>query len=192
MSNSHSGALLASIDRTASLGSSACSSAGVGGSGGGDVATTSLVILFTLALVAGSLGNGLGVLLVLVDGPVKHVIVLETLTDEEIAEDLAQVRIIRLVIETQGTGVVQVDGKLVRETTAQDLGGSRHLLLHDTVVLLLLGSGLESLPGEGSTAEVEHDITKGLHVITAGLLCRGLARLCNVAVRLTYRHPGEC
>jgi hypothetical protein len=35
---------------------------------------------------------------------------------------------------------------------------------------LLLGSGLETLPGKGTTAEVEHDIAQGLHVVTARLL----------------------
>jgi hypothetical protein len=167
MSNSHSGALLACIDRSA-LG--ACSSASVGSRSGCDVASAAFVVLLALALV-GSLSNGLGVLLVLVDSPVKDVVVLEAFTDKEIAEDLAEVRVVRLVVEAEGAGVVQVDGELVREATAEHLGGGGHLLLHDAVVLLLLGRRLQALPGKGSAAEVEHDVSKGLHVITAGLFC---------------------
>lgn len=111
----------------------------------------------------------LGVLLVLVDGPIEDVVVLEALTDEEIAEDLAEVGVVGLVVEAEGTSVVQVDGELVGEAAAQDFGGSGHLLLHDAVVLLLLGRRLQTLPGERATAEVEHDVAEGLHIVTAGL-----------------------
>lgn len=126
-----------------------------------------------LDLAGSSSGSALSLRLrvVLVDGPVEDVIVLEALTDEEVTEDLAQVAVVGLVVETQRTSVVQVDGKLVGEASAQDLGGSSHLLLHDAVVLLLLGGSLQTLPGQGATAEVEHDITQRLHVITTGLLC---------------------
>lgn len=172
MSNSHSGALLACINRTALGGSTR--GAGIGSGSGGDVTTAALVILLALALTGG-LSNGLSILLVLVDGPIEDVVVLETLADEKVAEDLAQVRVVRLVVEAKRAGVVEVDGKLIGEATAENLGGSRHLLLHDTIVLLLLGSSLESLPGEGSTAEVEHDISERLHVITTGLLYQLLA-----------------
>jgi len=131
-----------------------------------------LLVLILGGLLTGGLGNGLGILLVFVDGPIKDIIILETLTNEEITEDLSKVRVIRLVIETEGTGVVEVDGKLVGEASAKDLGGSCHLLLHDTVILLLLGSSLETLPWKGATAEVQHNVSERLHVITAGLLCR--------------------
>lgn len=131
----------------------------------------SLVLgIFSSGLVASGLSDGLGVLLVLVDSPVEDVVVLEALANEEITEDLAEVRVVGLVVETKRTSVVEVDGKLVGEATAENLGGGRHLLLHDTVVLLLLGSGLQSLPWERATAEVEHDVSERLHVVTARLL----------------------
>lgn len=110
-----------------------------------------------------------GVFLVLVDGPVEDVVVLEGFADEEVPEDLAEVGVVGLVVEAQGTGVVEVNGEFVGVATAENLGGGGHLLFHDTVILLLLGGGLEPLPGEGATAEVEHDIAEGLHIITAGL-----------------------
>lgn len=126
-----------------------------------------------LLLIRGSLvglGNSLGVLLVLVHGPIENIVVLETLADKEIAEDLAEVGIVWLVVEAKGTGVVEVDGELIWESTAEDLGWGGHLLLHDAVILLLLGGSLESLPWEGATAEVKHDISEGLHVVTTRLL----------------------
>jgi len=170
LSNSHSGALLARIHRS-TLGGSGRGT-GIGSLGVGDVATATSLVVLLAALVAGSLlGDGLGVLLVLVHGPVEDVVVLESFADEKITEDLAEVRVVRLVIEAQGAGVVEIDGELVGESTAEDLGWGRHLLLHDAVVLLLLGRRLEALPREGATAEVKHDIAKGLHVVATGLLC---------------------
>lgn len=128
-----------------------------------------LLVFILRVLVASCLCNCLGVLLVFVDGPVEHVIVLEGLSDKQITEDLSQVRVVRLVIEAEGTGVVEIDGKFVGESTAQDLGGGSHLLLHDTVVLLFLGGSLQALPWERAAAEIEHDIAQGLHVITTRL-----------------------
>lgn len=144
---------------------------GLGGAlgGGSSAGGTGLLVVLGVGL-SGSLSNGLGVLLVLVDGPVEDIVVLEALTDEEVTEDLAEVAVVRLVVEAERAGVVEIDGELVGESTAENLGGGGHLLLHDAVVLLLLGSSLESLPGKGATAEVEHNVAEGLHVVTAGLL----------------------
>lgn len=139
------------------------------GSGSVGARGTGLVVILGSGLV-GSLGDGLGVLLVLVDSPIEDIVILETLSDEEVTEDLAEVAVVGLIVETERSSVVEVDGKLVGEATAEDFGRGGHLLLHDTVVLLLLGSSLESLPGKGATAEVKHDITKRLHIVSAGLL----------------------
>jgi hypothetical protein len=141
-----------------------CSSSGVTGANG------LFFGLVSLGLVGGGLSDGLSILLVLVDGPVKDVVVLEAFTDKEVAEDLAEVRVVGLVVEAERARVVEVDGKLVGEATAQDFGRGRHLLLHDAVVLLLLSSSLQTLPGERATAEVEHDVTERLHVVTTRLL----------------------
>ena len=122
--------------------------------------TTRWLFFFLLGswLVTGSLSHGLGVLLVFVDGPVEHVVVLEAFADKEITEDLTKIGVVRLVIETKRSSIVQIDGKLVGEATAEHLGGGSHLLLHDPVVLLLLRSSLEPLPWKRATAEVKHDV----------------------------------
>jgi hypothetical protein len=147
---------------------------GLGGTAGSHRASSrqSLATLLVLSILVllGSIHDHGSVLLVLVDGPVEDVIVLEGLANEEITEDLAEVRIIGLVVEAERTGVVQVDGEFVGETTAQDLGRGGHLLLHNAVVLLLLGSSLQTLPGKRTTAEVEHDIAQRFHIVTARLL----------------------
>lgn len=137
--------------------------------------TSRLLLLILGRLLTSSLGDGLGILLVLVHGPVEDVVVLEALTNEKVTEDLPQVGVVRLVIKAEGARVVEVDGKLVGESTAEDFSGGGHLLLHDSVVLLLLGSSLQALPGEGATAEVQHNVSKGLHVITARLLCKDIS-----------------
>lgn len=149
---------------------------GGGSTGGSSIGAGAawLLILILVGLLTSSLGNGLCILLVLVDGPVEDIIVLESLTDEEITEDLSEVRVIRLVIKAKGTSVVKVDCEFVGEATAEDLSWGGHLLLHDSVILLLLGSSLQALPRKRATAEVEHNVSKRLHIITTGLLCKKL------------------
>ena len=63
--------------------------------------SSSLVWIFLFRLFLLGLSNGLSVLLVFVDSPVEDVIVLETLADEEITEDLAEIGVIRLVVEAK-------------------------------------------------------------------------------------------
>lgn len=128
---------------------------------------------------------------VFVDRPVKDVVVLESFTDKQVAEDLPEVRVVGLVVEAERPGVVEVNGKLVGEATAEDLSGSGHLFLHNAVVFLLLGSSLESLPWKRATAEVEHDISQRLHVVAARLLCKRLAS--NQPSQMhTYQHQDGC
>lgn len=103
------------------------------------------------------------------DAPVEDVVVLITLTNEEVTEQLAQIRVVGFVIETKSARVVQEDAELVGEPTAEQVGGCGHLLLHDTVVLLLLCSGLQALPRKGPAEEVHEDVSQGLQVIATGL-----------------------
>ena len=175
--NSHSSPTLATVfDGTTTSTADANTLAGLtdrnaGSSGIGCRSMTTASVLFVVVL--GSLvglSHSLGILLVLVDGPIEDVVILEALTNEQVTEDLPQVGVVWFVVKPQGSSVIQVDGKLVWEATAQNLSGGGHLLLHDPVVFLLLGGSLESLPGKGSTAEIEHHVTKGFHVITTRLL----------------------
>src|SRR4051812_24262450 len=129
-----------------------------------------LVFTLVAALLLLCLSDGLSILLIFVHGPVEDIVVLEAFADEEVTENLAQVRVVWLVVETEGPGVVEVNGELVREAAAKDLGGSGHLLFHDTVILLLLRGSLESLPGKRAAAEVQHDITQRLHIVATRLL----------------------
>ena len=167
--HSHSGALCSRVDGAATLVVQAATGLANGGLVGAVAAGLLLSVLGLLLTLR--LGDGLGVLLVLVHGPVEHVVVLESLTDEQVAEDLAQVGVVWLVVEAEAAGVVEVDGKLVWKAAAQDFSWGSHLLLHDTVVLLLLGRRLKALPREATTAEVQHHVAERLHIITAGLLC---------------------
>lgn len=119
----------------------------------------------------GRLGRGAGVqvALILVNSPVENIVILESLADEEITEDLAEIAIVGLIVESERSSVVEVNGELVGEAAAKDFGRGGHLLLHDSVVLLLLGSSLQTLPRERATTEVEHDVAKRFHIITARL-----------------------
>src|SRR6478752_7256994 len=136
------------------------------GSSGVGTAGTGLFLVFRVGLT-GSLRDSLRVLLVLVDCPVENIIILETLTNKEVAEDLAEVAVIRLIVESKRSSVVEVDCELIGESTAENLSRGSHLLFHNAVVLLLLGGGLQALPRERAAAEIEHNVTKGLHIITS-------------------------
>lgn len=133
-------------------------------------ANTLTALLFGLSVLLAGIDDHGSILLVLVDGPIEDVVVLERLADEQVPENLPQVGVVRLVIETQGAGVVEVNGKFIGQSSAENLGRGCHLLLHDTVVLLLLGGRLQTLPRQRAATEVEHDIAQGFHVITARLL----------------------
>lgn len=130
-------------------------------------------LLLSGSLCSSLLGGSLLSLLVLVlllNGPVKDVVVLESFPDKEITEELSKVRVVGLVIESERTAVVEVDGKLVGEATAENFGRCGHLLLHNSVVLLLLGSSLETLPGELATKEVHEYVSQRFHIISTRLL----------------------
>jgi hypothetical protein len=113
---------------------------------------------------------GAVVLSATLDTPVEDVVVLVTLTDKEITEELAEVGVVRLVVEAKSTSIVQENPKFVGESSAKEIGRGGHLLLHDAVVLLLLGSSLEALPRQSTTQEVHEDISERLKIISAGLL----------------------
>lgn len=129
-----------------------------------------LFLLEDLAATSGSLVAGAGALIQsTLHAPVEDVVVLVTLADEEVAEELAKVGVVRLVIEAERAGVVQEYAELVGETAAQQVSGCGHLLLHDPVVLLLLGSSLETLPRQRATEEVHEHVGERLQIVPAGL-----------------------
>lgn len=114
---------------------------------------------------------GLGLLAsTLLHTPVEDVVVLEPFPNKQVSEEFSQVRVVGLVVEAKGAAAVEVDCHLRGESTAEELGWCGHLLLHDAVVLLLLGGRLESLPRQRSTQEVHENVAEGLEVISSRLL----------------------
>jgi hypothetical protein len=79
--------------------------AGFGGSGlvgqsSGSRCTALLVFGILVLLGVGGVDDHGSVLLVFVDGPVKDIVVLERFADKEVAENLAQIGVVGLVVET--------------------------------------------------------------------------------------------
>ena len=97
-------------------------------------------------------------LLQLDEGPVKDIVIQKVLAGKEITKDLAQIGIVGTVIEAKGAHIVEVDGKFGRVAATKRLGAGGHFLLHDSVVLLLLGACLEPLPGQRSPTKVEQNV----------------------------------
>ena len=104
------------------------------------------------------------------DAPIEDVVVLVSFANEEIAEEFAKVRIVRLVVEAKSTGIVEENSELVWEAAAEEIGRSSHFFLHNTIVFLLLSSSFEPLPREGTAEEVHKHVGEGFKVVTAGLL----------------------
>jgi hypothetical protein len=105
--------------------------------------------------------NSLGILLIVVDGPIKDIVVLETLTNEEITEDLSEIRVIRLVVKAEGMNVVEVDGELIREAMQRtSVGVVIFFSMIRSYLCFLVASSLKALPREGASAEVEHNISE--------------------------------
>ena len=118
-------------------------------------------------------GNGFGTGwsgTIMPNTPIKDIVILVALAKKEITKEFAQIGIIRPLIEAKSTSVIQEDAKLGRESTTQDICGSGHLLLHDTIVHLLLRSSLETLPGKGTSKEMYQDVSKRFEIIATSLL----------------------
>jgi hypothetical protein len=119
------------------------------------------------------LGTAAGSVIILyapLDAPIKDTIILVSLANEQVPEQLAQVQVVGFIIEAERTSIVQEDAELIGEATAEEIRGSRHLLFHYTVVLLLFGGHLEALPGKGTTKEIHQDVSEGFYIISACLL----------------------
>lgn len=84
----------------------------------------------------------------------------------------------------------EVVPELRREAAAQLVGVRGLLALQDALVLLLLGGGLEALPGQAAAQEVHEHEAQGLNVVAAALLDaqvrvdRGVARRARQVLAL--------
>jgi hypothetical protein len=66
--------------------------------------------------------------------------------------------------------VREVVPELGRESAAQLVGVRGLLALQDALVLLLLGGGLQALPGQAAAQEVHQHEAQGLDVVAPALL----------------------
>merc|ERR1711957_1095721 len=108
--------------------------------------------------------------LIVQNRPIKHEVILVSLAEEQIFQQTARVGIVRAVLEAQATAVVEVRNELRGKVLAQYLNRCRHLFLHDLLVLLLFGTGLQPLPWQTTTIEVHHYVPHRLQVVTPALL----------------------
>ena len=125
-------------------------------------------------------GHGGGSLL-FQHGPVECVVVLGVERPEEDPVELAEVHVVRRLLEPQAAAVVEVHGELCGEALAQHLfikasqrmnsdlivlpimrlarlylNRRRHLLLADLLILLLLGGRLQTLPWKRTPVDVHY------------------------------------
>jgi len=118
----------------------------------------------------GSPYGSAGSSLLLQHSPVEGVVILVVQRTEEDPKELPEIHVVWSLLKPQSTAVVEIHGKLCWETFAQNFYWGRHLLLTDLLVLLLLGGGLQSLPGQTSSVEIHQDVSQAFHVVTSALL----------------------
>lgn len=76
-------------------------------------------------------------------------------------------------VQTKLTFLTKRLCRLTWVSLAEHFDGGGHFLLTDSFILLPLGGGLESLPGQRAQVKVHEDIAEGLQVISSRLLCGG-------------------
>lgn len=89
---------------------------------------------------------------------------------QRLGEEVSEVIVVGGVLESKVSHVRQVLVELLREALAQILNRSCLLLLANLLVLLLVGSSLQTLPGQTSSEEVHEDMAKSLEIVTSRLL----------------------
>ncbi len=82
----------------------------------------------------------------------------------------AQLFVVGCISELQVAGVVQVSGKLYRQSLAQHIDRDIHLLLHDPIIFVLLRIPLNPLPRQVSHRQIHQAVAETLHVVPSALL----------------------
>lgn len=78
--------------------------------------------------------------------------------------------VVGLLLELQPLHVGQVGGELLRKAFSQSFRGVEVLHVQDLLVLVLLGLGLQLLPGQLAFSQVDEEVAQGLEIVTPGLL----------------------
>mmetsp|Transcript_12576 Transcript_12576/g.26627 ORF Transcript_12576/g.26627 Transcript_12576/m.26627 type:complete len:345 (+) Transcript_12576:829-1863(+) len=104
------------------------------------------------------------------NGPVEHVVVLESLAIKEFLEEPLEVGVIGTVLEAEGSAVFEIRSEFRGVSLTELFRAGRHFSVHDAFVLLLFGVGFESLPGKRPADEIHQDVTQRLEVVPAALL----------------------
>lgn len=89
---------------------------------------------------------------------------------EGLGKEVSEIVVVGGILESEVADIGKIFGKLLGEAFAEVLDHGRLLLLTNLLVLLLVGSGLEALPGKASTEEVHEDMAQGLKIVTTRLL----------------------
>ena len=98
----------------------------------------------------------------LLEDPVILVVIVVTTLVHQILEYFAHVIVVGSLLELQISAVLQVSVEFFWETSGERLNGRRHLLVLDTVVLVVFVFTLQSLPWQISFQKVQQNEADGL------------------------------
>lgn len=105
----------------------------------------------------------------------------------QILENLPHVVVVRSLLELEVSTVLQVRVELFGHATSQRLDSRRHLLVLDSVVLVILVLALQTLPRQRSLQEVDENETDRLKVVTPTLLNAKMCVDTGIARRTSQR-----
>mmetsp|Transcript_26465 Transcript_26465/g.85551 ORF Transcript_26465/g.85551 Transcript_26465/m.85551 type:complete len:289 (+) Transcript_26465:3-869(+) len=108
----------------------------------------------------------------------------------EVAEEAPEVGYVGVLLEAEAAAVGEVLGELAGAAGAEGRDGDLLLLFEDELVLAVGRLGLEALPGEAASEEVDEDVADGLEVVSPGLLDALMVRDRRVPRRTRQRLAG--
>jgi hypothetical protein len=77
---------------------------------------------------------------------------------KELAEETAQVVVVRFFVESQTTSIIEKNAEHRWASRVKTIEGEIHLQLEDCLVFLPAGRGPDAMPGKRSTEEVYKNI----------------------------------
>lgn len=115
--------------------------------------------------------------------PIVDAVHFKSFKDKQIFEQFFEIFIVRRILKVELPAIIDVGSELGRKIFAEFFDGSGDLDLFDAFVLLLLGLGMESLPGQGTAAEIHQHIPQSLQVVPATLLYSQVRAYARIACR---------
>ena len=107
--------------------------------------------------------------LLLLNHPIKDIVVFVAHSVEQILEQLPQVGIVRPIFKVLVLALYHILDELFRKSLTEVLQTCLLLFFLDLLIFFFFGLGLEALPGQPTSQKVDEDISQALQIISSAL-----------------------